>query len=580
MSAERVAADQRFTKRTLDCPICGGNRDDHPGRGIRCGGYLSADSQWAYCTREERSGALQPGRDGWTYAHRLHGPCGCGETHGQGTTVVPWRPVAAKPKRARVLSATIWASLPDGGHEVARYAYCGADGDLVYYMVRYDHPDGGKSFMPWQPAGDKWAHDEQGLTRRLYRLPEFHKAPRDAPVFIAEGEKCADALGGLGLVATCSPGGAGKWHTVPGAREELRGRHVAILPDHDAPGKRHAEDVAADLTGVAASIKVVELPGLSEHGDVADWIDAGGTRDALLALVDGVPAWAPAEPADSPGNGRDALALAQARIARLEEREARQDRLDANADVTAPLKGAIRTARKWIERTWHADGETLVRVYLPDFAARYGVSPQTAGDHLRTLGGYGVIRYHVETTTGEDSLPRSHTSIAPTELLWHPEDIHPEVPRNGWGGKRRQTCAKCHSDRLVIERQMVCRACGASTPLPDMAVNGPPDESESTPEEQTATTAPAQERCPGSQDDCRTLDEGAQPGLWDTPTAAHAPEGARSRPLICAKDVIDRGPPRNCRRVATHADFWHDLAPDPLGWWCVALTCHVPRPSG
>ena len=32
----------------------------------------------------------------------------------------------------------------------------------------------------------------------------------------------------------------------------------------------------------AASVKVVELPGLPDHGDVSDWIDTGGTRKGGL----------------------------------------------------------------------------------------------------------------------------------------------------------------------------------------------------------------------------------------------------------------------------------------------------------
>ena len=46
----------------------------------------------------------------------------------------------------------------------------------------------------------------------LYRLPEVLRAVRAGKtVHITEGEKDADAIVEAGGVATCNPGGAGKW---------------------------------------------------------------------------------------------------------------------------------------------------------------------------------------------------------------------------------------------------------------------------------------------------------------------------------------------------------------------------------
>jgi 5S rRNA maturation endonuclease (ribonuclease M5) len=95
-----------------------------------------------------------------------------------------------------------------------------------------------------------------GDTRRvLYRLPEIIQAvAAEKIVFVVEGEKAADALARVGVSATCSPGGAGKW------REEystyLAGADVVILPDADSPGEQHCEAVAASLTGIAARVRV------------------------------------------------------------------------------------------------------------------------------------------------------------------------------------------------------------------------------------------------------------------------------------------------------------------------------------
>ena len=106
-----------------------------------------------------------------------------------------------------------------------------------------------------------------------------------------EGEKDVDRLRGLGLVATCNPMGAGKWRDSYAA--SLRGRHVALLADNDRPGRDHAFAVPRSVAPWAASVKVVELPGLPEKGDVSDFLDRGGTKEDLLALVEAAPAWTP-----------------------------------------------------------------------------------------------------------------------------------------------------------------------------------------------------------------------------------------------------------------------------------------------
>src|SRR5262249_8172210 len=55
-------------------------------------------------------------------------------------------------------------------------------------------------------------------------------------------------------------------------------------PDFDAPGHEHALKVAELLSGVAAQVKIIELPGLPPKGDVSDWLASGGTIDQLREL--------------------------------------------------------------------------------------------------------------------------------------------------------------------------------------------------------------------------------------------------------------------------------------------------------
>lgn len=131
-----------------------------------------------------------------------------------------------------------------------------------------------------------------GVRRLLYRLPELLGTVLTTIVFLVEGEKDADRLASHGLVATTA-GGASDWQQ--SFTECFRGRPVVILPDNDFAGKDSAEKIAASLYGTAASVKVVDLPGLRKGGDVSDFLDSGKTMQDLLELVEATPEWRPTE---------------------------------------------------------------------------------------------------------------------------------------------------------------------------------------------------------------------------------------------------------------------------------------------
>ena len=70
------------------------------------------------------------------------------------------------------------------------------------------HP---KTFRQRRPDGKGgWIWNLKGVPRVPYHLPDLIAAKTDQ-VFVVEGEKDADALAQMGLVATCNSGGAGKW---------------------------------------------------------------------------------------------------------------------------------------------------------------------------------------------------------------------------------------------------------------------------------------------------------------------------------------------------------------------------------
>ena len=166
---------------------------------------------------------------------------------------------------------------------VMKYPYKDEAGELLYEVVKTEP----KGYYQQRPDGNGgWIRDLKGVRRVLYRLPELLAAGPGATVFVVEGEKDADKLAGLGLVATTNSGGAGKWRKE--YSECLQGRSVVVIPDNDEPGRKHARQVADSLWGVAASVRVVELPGVPEKEDVSDWLKSHA-KEELVALGEAAP---------------------------------------------------------------------------------------------------------------------------------------------------------------------------------------------------------------------------------------------------------------------------------------------------
>jgi hypothetical protein len=104
----------------------------------------------------------------------------------------------------------------------------------------------------------------------------------DDPVFLVEGEKCADALRKVGLLATTCNGSSGGWKEHH--PEHLNGRKIIALPDQDEKGDKFTNKVIASLDLEATQVKIVRLPGLADKGDVVDFFEAGNGRAELLEL--------------------------------------------------------------------------------------------------------------------------------------------------------------------------------------------------------------------------------------------------------------------------------------------------------
>ena len=169
---------------------------------------------------------------------------------------------------------SVWralARLPDDPtkREVASYDYDDRDGNLLYQVVRYEP----KTFRPWRKEGGDWHLGLGSGPRVIYRLKETIASAPDVTVFFVEGEKDADNLARLGLVATTSQGGAKGW-TQYGSEygKMLAGRRVVVLPDNDDAGRDYASHVVRSLAAEVGDVRVLELPGLPAKGDVSDWL--------------------------------------------------------------------------------------------------------------------------------------------------------------------------------------------------------------------------------------------------------------------------------------------------------------------
>ena len=117
---------------------------------------------------------------------------------------------------------------------VASYDYTDEFGTLLFQVVRLAP----KTFRQRRPDGKGgWIWNLEGVTRVLYRLPDLMEAlALERRVFVVEGEKDVESLARLGIVATCNPGGAGKWRD--GLRRSARRRrcHRAARPRQGRTG--------------------------------------------------------------------------------------------------------------------------------------------------------------------------------------------------------------------------------------------------------------------------------------------------------------------------------------------------------
>lgn len=205
-----------------------------------------------------------------------------------------WADVSAdKPMPERPSSAPVVREVRRAPKPVvekrAEYVYTDEHGTPAFRVVRRNMPDGSKRIYQERPTPEgKWvtgitAKNGESLIRPVpYRLPRvLAGVAADALIFVVEGESCVEAAESLGFIATTNHGGAGKWRSE--YADYLAGARVVVLPDNDEAGRKHAAMVTESLSPVTASVTILDLPGLPEKGDLADFVASGGTADEVRA---------------------------------------------------------------------------------------------------------------------------------------------------------------------------------------------------------------------------------------------------------------------------------------------------------
>jgi 5S rRNA maturation endonuclease (ribonuclease M5) len=137
-----------------------------------------------------------------------------------------------------------------------------------------------KRFIQWRPTPDGGkVFKLDGVERVLFHLPELlaEKNRGEKQVYLVEGEEDVLALERAGLVATTwtegawQPGQKSKWR--PEYTQTLTGWHVTIVQDRDDAGRNTATDIAAELQGRAAKVRIVEA---KDGKDARDHLEVHG----------------------------------------------------------------------------------------------------------------------------------------------------------------------------------------------------------------------------------------------------------------------------------------------------------------
>lgn len=177
--------------------------------------------------------------------------------------------------------------LRDGYRIAGCHRYNDAEGRELFRVVRLKHPEVDKIIRPMHRDGARYraGRPERPATGWPLYVPPYPLVETE-PVFVVEGEACADMLARLGLTAVTSGNAdsaeAADW-------TPLQGRRVRLWPDHDGAGARYAGKVEACLRALGCVVERIDVAALHlpDKGDCVDWLQVNplATADDVRALM-------------------------------------------------------------------------------------------------------------------------------------------------------------------------------------------------------------------------------------------------------------------------------------------------------
>ena len=163
---------------------------------------------------------------------------------------------------------TLQAAIDSVGRPTHQWSYESPYQYNPTWVLRYDKPDGSKSFQVITEFKGVYYLDLPRIPFPLYCVKRLYFS---STVYICEGELSAEAGQSIGLDTTTSLGGPFKAALTDWS--PLAGTDVIVLRDFDEAGLQYAEEVAQlCLTAGACSAKIVTLPDLNEGEGLIEWI--------------------------------------------------------------------------------------------------------------------------------------------------------------------------------------------------------------------------------------------------------------------------------------------------------------------
>ncbi len=180
------------------------------------------------------------------------------------------KPKTVYPTIEKLRASVEWQAGERKEKVAAVYEYCNPATLAIELIVFRLESEKNKRFLQAMPVQDGFIFSAPEV-RPIYNRARILEAQN---IVIVEGEKKVHALHALGIVATCSPGGANS--AAKADWTPLAGKAVTIWRDNNAPGQKYLDDSSTELKKLnpLPEIFILDIAplGLSDGEDCVDYI--------------------------------------------------------------------------------------------------------------------------------------------------------------------------------------------------------------------------------------------------------------------------------------------------------------------